>query len=129
MTSYLLDTCTFIWICAEPDRLPSFVKSAIHAPRASVVFSDVAALEISLKWSSGKIDLPDPPRQWIQSQIAAWSLDCRAISREDIYLSGELPYHHRDTFDRLLVAAAINSNSTILTPDQAIKTYPVSCRW
>jgi PIN domain nuclease of toxin-antitoxin system len=129
MTSYLLDTCTFIWMCAEPDRLSSVAKSAIDGLNASIVFSDVTALEISLKWSSGKIDLPDPPRHWIESQIAAWSLDFRAISREDIYLSGELPDHHRDPFDRLLIAAAMNSNSTILTPDQAIKAYPVSCRW
>ena len=46
-----------------------------------------------------------------------------------IYRAGELPHHHRDPFDRLLVAAAINANATILTPDDAIRAYPVSCRW
>ena len=91
--------------------------------------SDVSTLEITLKWSAGKIELPDPPRHWIESQIATWSLDGRALGREDIYMAAELPYHHRDPFDRLLVAAAINANATILTPDNAVRAYPVSSRW
>jgi PIN domain nuclease of toxin-antitoxin system len=129
MTTYLLDTCTFIWMCAEPNRLSATAGSAINEPDASVSLSDVTVLEISLKWNAGKISLPDPPRHWIDSQVAAWSLNMRPINREDIYLSSELPNNHRDPFDRLLIAAAINSNATILTPDDAIKTYPVSCRW
>ena len=86
-------------------------------------------LEIALKWTAGKLVLPDPPRRWIESQITAWSLDCRALGREDMYRAGELPHHHPDPFDRLLVAAAIRANATILTPDDAVHRYPVSCRW
>ena len=86
-------------------------------------------LEIALKWTAGKLVLPDPPRRWIESQIAAWSLDCRALGREDVYRAGELPHHHRDPFDRLLVATAIRANAIILTPDDAVHRYPVSCRW
>lgn len=129
MSAYLLDTCTFIWLCAEPERLSDTARSAIDATDTSLLLSDVTALEITLKWSAGKIVLPDPPRHWIETQIAAWSLDCRALSREDIYRAGELPHYHRDPFDRLLVSVAINANATILTPDDAIRTYPVSCRW
>ena len=129
MSLYLLDTCTFIWLCADPESLSHVARSAIDSTDSSLLLSDASALEISLKWNAGKIDLPDPPRHWIESQIAAWSLDCRAVEREDIYRSAELPHHHRDPFDRLLVASAINLNATILTPDDAIRAYPVSCRW
>jgi PIN domain nuclease of toxin-antitoxin system len=129
MSPYLLDTCTFIWLCAEPERLSDVARSAIDSTDSSLLLSDASALEITLKWNAGKIELPDPPRHWIESQISAWSLDCRSIEREDIYRSSELPHHHRDPFDRLLVAAAINLNATILTPDDAIRAYPVSCRW
>ena len=129
MSVYLLDTCAFIWLCSEPDRLSDTARAAINARNASLLLSDVTALEITLKWNAGKIVLPDPPRYWIESQIGAWSLDCRAIHREDIYRAGELPHHHRDPFDRLLVAAAINAGATILTPDEAVRAYPVSCRW
>ena len=129
MSTYLLDTCTFIWLCAEPERLSEAARSAIDSVDTALLLSDVSALEITLKWSAGKIELPDPPRHWIEAQVAAWSLDCRTIEREDIYRSAELPHLHRDPFDRLLVAAAINLNATILTPDDAVRAYPVSCRW
>jgi PIN domain nuclease of toxin-antitoxin system len=49
--------------------------------------------------------------------------------REHMYRIGELPEHHRDPFDRLLIAAALTEGATILTPDPAIHRYPVSCRW
>ena len=129
MTAYLLDTCTFIWLCAEPERLSETAENAINASDASLLFSDISALEMTLKWSAGKITFPDPPRLWIESQITTWNLECRPISRSDIYRAGELPDHHRDPFDRLLVATALNLDATILTPDKAIHQYPVSYRW
>ena len=129
VTRYLLDTCTFIWLCSEPGRLSGSVVRLIQSADTSLLLSDVTVLEISLKWSAGKITLPDPPRHWIETQAAMWSLQFRAIGREDIYRAGELPEHHKDPFDRLLVAAAINANATILTPDEAVHRYPVSCKW
>ena len=88
-----------------------------------------SVLEIVLKWSAGKLMLPDPPRRWVESQVAAWSMDCHELAREDMYRAGELPHYHRDPFDRLLVAAAIRANAVILTPDAAVHQYPVACRW
>lgn len=46
-----------------------------------------------------------------------------------MYRAGELPFHHRGPFDRLLVAAALRANAVILTLDEAVRRYPVSCRW
>ena len=129
MTACMLDTCTFIWLCASPDKLSTAVTEIIDAPETRLLLSEVSVLEISLKWNAGKLGLPDPPRHWIESQIAAWSLDCRTLEREDMYRATELPNHHRDPFDRLLVAAAIRANAIILSPDDAIHRYPVSCRW
>ena len=129
MTTYLLDTCTLIWLCSEPEKLSQGAKTAIDEAGSSLLLSDVTALEITLKWNTRKIVLPDPPRYWLESQIAAWSLDCRALNREDIYRAGELPAHHKDPFDRLLVSVAINGNATILSPDDTFRAYPVSCRW
>jgi PIN domain nuclease of toxin-antitoxin system len=126
---YLLDTCTFLWLCAEPARLSDTAKNAIEARGSLLLLSDVSAWEITLKWSKGKITLPDPPRHWFEEQVRAWALDCRPIGRTDLYLAGDLPDHHRDPFDRLLVASALNWNATILTPDPAVHRYPVSWRW
>ena len=125
----LLDTCTVIWLCAEPARLSAAAVAAVEETDAELFFSDVSALEIVLKWSAGELDLPLPPRQWIEKQIKAWSMGTLPISRKDIYRAGDLPDHHRDPFDRLLVATALNHDATLLTPDPALRAYPVGCRW
>ena len=52
-----------------------------------------------------------------------------SLTRDDIYRAFELPMHHRDPFDRLLVAVALGAGAAILTPDDAIHDYPVSYRW
>ena len=129
MSRYLLDTCTLIWLATEPEKLSPASVQAIDASGSVLLWSDVSALEIALKWSVGKLVLSDPPRHWLERQIDAWGLDCLSLRRTDIYRASELPAHHRDPFDRLLVAAALGSNATILTPDEAIRRYPVSCRW
>ena len=129
MTQYLLDTCTLIWLSTDPDKLSPATVQAIDAPDSGLLWSDVSALEIALKWSAGKLVLPDPPRHWLERQIDAWGLDCLSLRRTDIYRASELPPYHRDPFDRLLVAAALGSNATILTPDEAVRQYPVSSRW
>ena len=126
---YLLDTCSFIWLCAEPSKLSAEASKIIDAEDTDLLLSDVAALEIMLKWAAGKIGLPTPPRQWIEKQISEWSLSSLRIARDDIYRTGELPIHHKDPFDRLLVATALNNNLTIITPDEAIHAYPVACVW
>ena len=129
MTRYLLDTCTLIWLSTDPDKLSPATVQAIDASDSALLWSDVSALEIALKWSAGKLVLPDPPRHWLERQIDTWGLDCLSLRRTDIYRASELPPYHRDPFDRLLVAAALGSNATILTPDEAVRQYPVSSRW
>ena len=129
MTQYLLDTCTLIWLATEPERLSPTSVEAIDATDSVLLWSDISSLEIVLKWSAGKLVLPDPPRHWLEGQIDAWGLECLGLTRSDIYRASELPAHHRDPFDRLLVSAALGRNATILTPDEAVRQYPVSCRW
>ena len=129
MTSYILDTCTLIWQCTDPKRISETAKEAIETAQTPLLLSDVSAIELALKWQSGKLDIPDPPRHWLEKQIAVWGLTCLSLSRFDIYRATELPNHHRDPFDRWLVASALNENATILSPDSAIHQYPVSCLW
>jgi PIN domain nuclease of toxin-antitoxin system len=125
----ILDTCTFIWLCAEPARLSETVRGVIDDADTELVLGDISVLEIALKWQAGKIVLPEPPRVWVEHQTEIWSIRSLPISREHMYRSSELPDHHRDPFDRLLVAAALAEGATILTPDPAIHRYPVSWRW
>ena len=120
---------TFIWLCAEPSRLSTTVTQALNRRDALPVLSHVSILEITLKWTAGKIILPAPPRQWIGEQVAAWQIELLPIAPDDIYRASELPKLHADPFDRLLVATAIGRRLSLLTPDEWLKRYPVHCLW
>ena len=126
---YLLDTCVFLWLCADPDRLSDAAKERLSDVQAELLLSDIVVLEIGLKWGSGKITLPAPPRAWVEQQAATWNLTGVRLSRPTIYRSTELPDIHRDPFDRLLVASALEEQAAIVTPDDQIHRYPVPWVW
>jgi PIN domain nuclease of toxin-antitoxin system len=124
----LLDTCTFIWLASDPERLSSGAKRALEK-EADIVVSDVSVWEICLKWQAGKIELPSPPRNWVTEQMQTWKFERLAIEPEHLYRSVELSDLHRDPFDRLLVSQALVRSMTIVTPDPAIRQYPVAVSW
>ena len=126
---YLLDTCSFVWLCAEPARLGARAIQALESADAEILLSDVSVLELALKWQAGKITLPKPPRAWIDEQARAWHCSMVALKRSAIYRSSELPALHRDPFDRLLVATAIEDGMTLITPDSIVQRYPVAWIW
>ncbi|MGA1194784.1 MAG: type II toxin-antitoxin system VapC family toxin [Kiritimatiellia bacterium] len=124
----LLDTCTFIWLCAEPKKLSAKAKSHLR-DAVELGISDVSVMEISLKWQAGKIRLPQPPSYWIEEQSEMHQLRRWPLTRDVICRASELAAFHKDPFDRLLVAQAQTFKLTIVTPDQYIKAYPVSYIW
>jgi PIN domain nuclease of toxin-antitoxin system len=125
----LLDTCTFVWLCSDPRRLSAKVRRLVDQSRTELLLSDVSVLEISLKWQRGKIELPAPPRSWIEEQASTWQIRGLPVTRSIIYRSAELGQVHPDPFDRLLGATAIEQSATIATPDEALRRYPVACVW
>jgi PIN domain nuclease of toxin-antitoxin system len=129
VASLLLDTCTLLWLAADPSRLSSAATQALDDEANELSVSDVSTLEIALKWSAGKLTLPAPPRMWFESQVSTWGLSTIGLRRADIYRTTELPSHHRDPFDRLLVAQALDRDLTIVTPDEAVAAYPVATLW
>ncbi len=124
----LLDTCSLLWLATEPDRLSTPVKEAIDAGFA-LLLSDGSVMELCLKWTAGKLKLPQPPRLWVEEQLRTWKIAALPVERRHHYRSTELPDHHRDPFDRLLVAQALEENLTIATPDPLVRRYPVSTLW
>ena len=125
----LLDTCTFVWLAADPDQLSPAVRKALERPDAELFLSDVSVWEICLKWKAAKLRLPAPPRVWVEEQAATWRLGRTPLEAGDFYRTTELPDLHRDPFDRLLVAQALAHGFTLATPDPAIAAYPVAVVW
>ena len=125
----LLDTCTFVWLVADAKRLGRTARKTLNDAKRELFLSDASVWEIALKWQAGKLTLPEPPRRWVEAQARQWALRGVPISRAHLYRVTELPDHHRDPFDRILVAQAIEHHLTIVTPDPCIRQYPVAVLW
>jgi PIN domain nuclease of toxin-antitoxin system len=125
----LLDTCTFLWLAQQPDKISRPAGDLINDPRNDLFLSEVSILEIVMKYSAGKLPLPENPRNWIPDKIQFHQLTSLPILREAVYRSGELPRCHADPFDRLLAAQAIENGLTLISPDAPFSDLGASRIW
>ena len=126
----LLDTCALIWICSDPNKFSPAARSVFNDPNPLELYlSDASVFEIALKCSLGKMELPEPPREWIAHQLEIWGIQSLPISHEELFVSAELPWHHKDPFDRLIIATAQNSKLPIMTSDSLFSRYNVEVIW
>lgn len=126
MRGLLLDTHALIWALGAPTRLPVPVARAIRDSATDVYVSSVSTWEIAIKAALGKIDADVGT---IAAAAAAAQFDELPITVAHTLRLGVLPPHHRDPFDRLLVAQAIEERLSIVTHDTAIAQYPVAILW
>ena len=124
----LLDTHAFLWMDAESSRLPAAVVDAIDTPGAIVFLSVASVWEIQIKSAAGKLDLGRPLDEIIRTQREA-GLHILPVTLRHVFALDGLPDHHRDPFDRLLVAQAIEGRLTFVTCDPQIARYAVSTLW
>jgi PIN domain nuclease of toxin-antitoxin system len=125
----LLDTCTFLWVITGADDLSDRAASLFVDPAHDIFLSSVSVWELSVKYSLGRLPLPDAPERFLPIQrehhgIAALPLEERAV----LHLH-KLPSLHRDPFDRMLICQAIEHDCVLLTPDPLITQYPVRALW
>ena len=125
----LLDTCVFIWLTQEPDRLSAPARKSIEHTGNELLVSHVSIWEIYLKGQSGKLKLPGKPDRWIKEQLAGWVITDLPIDLLSLHETNRLPDVHRDPFDRLLVSQARIHELTLLTPDPWIQKYRVNWLW
>ena len=125
----LLDTCTFIWLAEGDPDLSSRAQEAIVDPSNEVYLSPASVWEIVIKQSLGRLELKLPAERYVPEQRHLHRVDTLAVTEEAALQLGKLPNHHRDPFDRLLVAQAVAEGCTIATPDPLIRRYPVSTIW
>ena len=125
----LLDTCAFLWLTNEPEKISSRAAAAIEDRGNDLLLSDTSIWEIVLKHRAGKLPLPGLPRVWIPSQMSAFRIGPLGIQAGAIYRSGELPPVHTDPFDRLLAAQALIGPFKFVTPDPPFRAYGVDCIW
>ena len=100
----LLDTHAFIWWIHDSQRLPESALAAIRGTHNSVLLSLASIWEMQIKYQLVKLQLNVPLQQIVEEQQARNGLQLLSITPQHIYTLGELPQHHRDPFDRLLIA-------------------------
>lgn len=121
----LLDTHTFIWFIEDANELSNTAKSVIEAPDSINYISIASLWEIAIKVSLGKLKLQTSFKQ-INNQLEFNGFILLPVSFEDTLTVSELPYHHRDPFDRIIIAQCINKNLTFVTLDKSISKYAVN---
>jgi PIN domain nuclease of toxin-antitoxin system len=129
LVNLLLDTCTFLWLAANPERISEPARIAIDTPENCLWISDISIWEICMKYSAGKLPLPSPARIWIPDQVAFFHVHRLHLQEQAIYLSGELPAFHRDPFDRLIAAQAQKAEMCVITPDQPFADLGTKTIW
>jgi PIN domain nuclease of toxin-antitoxin system len=122
---YLLDTHTLLWALGSPEILPGAVREIIENPASSLLLSIATPWELAIKTKSGKLDAKDLSDRF--ERLSGYELLETRLSH--VIRAGFLPLLHRDPFDRLLAAQALDSGSTLLSRDTIFDQYGVKRIW
>jgi PIN domain nuclease of toxin-antitoxin system len=123
--SILIDTHVFLWAGGVGGRLSSGAVKLLEDPDLPLFFSSASAWEIALNWTKGRLVLPGPPAEITENIISAGGLTLLPVTHADALGVAELPLHHKDPFDRLLVAQARRHGLRLMTADSILERYDV----
>jgi PIN domain nuclease of toxin-antitoxin system len=125
----LLDTACWLWLHAEPERFNAHALALVRNPETDLVFSAASAWEIAIKYALGKLSLPLPPAAYVPSRMARVTVTALPVLHDHAVRVAELPPHHRDPFDRLLVAQCQAERLPLLSADRQFGPYQVEVIW
>ncbi|MEO1333491.1 MAG: type II toxin-antitoxin system VapC family toxin [Myxococcota bacterium] len=122
---FLLDTRA--WLCwqIDPDRLSPVSRSSIENASSEIFLSVASTWEMTVKVASGKLRVPEPLKTMVALSLAQDGFKELRIENTHCFVLDELPVHHRDPFDRILVAQAISEGLTLISRDRRIAQYDV----
>jgi PIN domain nuclease of toxin-antitoxin system len=121
----LLDTQAWLWMESRPDRFSTKVRKQLVHPQTELFLSTASIWEISIKFAMGKLELPLPPAVYVPDRMARNNISALAIETAHALGVIDLPQHHRDPFDRMLVSQARVEQLPILTSDPAFEKYDI----
>lgn len=125
----LLDAHTFLWFVWNDVQLTHDATALIVNPTNQKLISTATYWEIAIKVSIGKLDLGEPYRAFMHREIARNHFDLLHVSVDHAAAVAVLPLHHRDPFDRMLIAQALVEQTPIVSGDRAFDAYPVTRLW
>ncbi|MEZ4527957.1 MAG: type II toxin-antitoxin system VapC family toxin [Desulfobacterales bacterium] len=125
----LLDTHVFIWLMFSPEKVSAETKKRYKSYENAIFISLVSLWEIQIKSQLGKLHLDIDLETIIDDNIHSGFVNLLPIGVTHILTLKKLPFYHKDPFDRLLIAQAIEENMTIVTCDSYFSDYPVPVLW
>ncbi len=125
----LLDTHALIWFLEDDPRLGRQARAAIADAGNRSFVSDATAWEAGIKHALGKLRLPVPYEELFPGRVVALGFDVLPIRHGHLHQMVKLPPHHRDPFDRLLIAQALVEGLTLVSLDEHFSAYGVPLLW
>jgi PIN domain nuclease of toxin-antitoxin system len=122
----LLDTHTLFWSVEEPSKVSA---TAMQDPANDLLLSAATIWELAIKVGQGKIALSMPYRQWMETAIADLDLEILPVTVEYAERQSVLPTHHKDPFDRLMIAQTLVDGIRIVSVDAVFGLYDVTRLW
>ncbi|HEY0780864.1 MAG TPA: type II toxin-antitoxin system VapC family toxin [Thermoanaerobaculia bacterium] len=125
----LLDTHAWLWLNGAVEKLPRGLRATLERADQPIYLSAASAWEIAIKYRAGKLTLPLPPEEYLSARLEENGVASLPIRQSHALRAAALPLHHRDPFDRILVAQAQIEELTLVTADPVLSKYEVKILW
>ena len=126
---FLLDTHVFLWFITDDPRLSGYARTLIEDELNERLLSIASIWEIAIKVSIGKLPLTQSLETFLPDQMRQNGITPLPLELSHVYRVSTLPVHHRDPFDRLLVAQCLIEQLPLLSADQAFDSYGIQRIW
>lgn len=121
----LLDTHVWLWMLSAPDRIRPGARTYLEDADNVLHLSAASSWEVAIKYRLGKLSLPEPPLTFVPARLLRDGVAALAVEHHHALSVADLPDHHRDPFDRLLIAQARIEGMTLFTADRQLGAYDV----
>jgi PIN domain nuclease of toxin-antitoxin system len=126
VSRFLLDTHVWLWLQADPDRLRHETRQLVEDTANELLLSAASAWEIAIKYRLGKLPLPDEPAIYVPDRMRRSGTTPLPIEHAHALRTSELPDHHNDPFDRVIIAQSQILGIPIITVDEQLFAYDVT---
>lgn len=125
----LLDTHAFIWLTSRTAEMSSSAWALLRDPDNALLVSIASIWEMGIKSNYGKLTLADPFSEFVRRGFTENNVDLLPISIDHVVRLEKLPRHHKDPFDRMIAAQALEEDVPVIGRDRMLDVYGVDRRW
>lgn len=125
----LLDTHAFLWWITDDAQLSATARRLIKDSGNTLYWSAASSWEVGIKYALGRLPLPEAPEIFLAQELAENQIESLPITDRYAFQAGRLPRHHKDPFDRMLIAQAMTDSLVLLSCDSFFDLYDVQVMW